>query len=264
VAAEIIREHWPQIVLFAATPLGRVIAPMISYRLACGLTADCTSFDILDNSRKGEIAVLMQTRPALGGNVMATICTKNSQAQMATARPGVFKRLEPDAGRSGEIIPLSVELGPEDLSFRVIQTEKAHGKVDFDADIIVSGGKGLLTKTNYDTLLDQLIQSLQKHLATHIEKGASRGAVEQGFIDRIHQVGQTGTAVSPKVYLALGISGAIQHMIGVANAQTIFAVNNDRHAPIFQQCDYYMVGDVETIIPQLIEALGGGRSTPLN
>jgi len=254
--ADVIAKYWPQIVLFAATPQGRVLAPMVSYRLGCGLTADCTSFDIRDNSRKGEIAILLQTRPALGGNVMATISTKSSRCQMATARPGVMKRLPMDNRRQGLVIPHQVELNPDDFSLDIIRTELGHGHVKFDSDIIVSGGKGLQSKAGYDKLVAGLCDAICTKLSATVERGASRAAVEQGFIDRVHQVGQTGTAVGPKIYMALGISGAIQHMIGVANSQTIIAVNNDPHAPILNQCDYYMIGNVETIIPQLTQILG--------
>ncbi|MBN1435685.1 MAG: FAD-binding protein [Sedimentisphaerales bacterium] len=254
--AEVIGRHWPQIVLFAATPQGRVIAPMISYRLGCGLTADCTSLDIRDSSRKGEIAVLMQTRPALGGNVMATICTKDSKCQMATARPGVFKRLPADESRKGEIIKEEVELTEDDLSLDVIETERGTGDVNFEAEIIISGGKGLASKSNYEDILNQLTSTVAEHLDCSVERGASRAAVEQGFVERVHQVGQTGTAVGPKVYLAMAISGAIQHMIGVSNSEAIFAINNDPNAPIFKQCDYYLVGNIEEIVPELTKQLG--------
>ncbi len=254
--AGVIEKYWPQIVLFAATPQGRVLAPMVSYRVGCGLTADCTSLDIRDSSRKGEIAVLMQTRPALGGNVMATICTKDSKCQMATARPGVMKRLPADPGRKGQIIPCPVELTKNDLSLEIINTERGTGHVNFHADIIISGGKGLQSKERYMNLLTTLCTAVGKQLGVTVERGASRAAVEQGYTERVHQVGQTGTAVGPTVYLAMGISGAIQHMIGVANSQTILAINNDPAAPIFKQCDYYMVANVEDVVPQLVEVLG--------
>ncbi|MBN2211173.1 MAG: FAD-binding protein [Sedimentisphaerales bacterium] len=255
VIAATIDKHSPQIVLYAATPQGRVLAPMVSYRLQCGLTADCTGLDIRDNSRKGEIAILMQTRPALGGNVMATICTKDSRCQMATARPGVMKRLPAVPDRRGEVIAEPAELTGNDFSLDIIQTELGAGKVNFDADVIVSGGRGMLSKENYTSLISQMCQAIQSNLGVTVERGASRAAVEEGFSDRVHQVGQTGTAVGPKLYFALGISGAIQHMIGVANAGTIFAVNADPHAPIFKQCDYYLVGNVEDIVPELTQQL---------
>ena len=257
VIADAIKTYWPQIVLYAATPQGRMLAPMISYRVECGLTADCTGLDIRDSSRKGDIGLLLQTRPALGGNVMATIRTKNSKAQMATARPGVMKRIPPDNSRKGKIIKHKVELNQDDVSLEIIKTESSTGSVNFAADVIVSGGKGMQNRDGYDRLVGLLCGTLSKTLKTHVEKGASRAAVEQGFAERAHQVGQTGTSVGPKLYVALGISGAIQHMIGVANTETIIAVNSDPNAPIFRQCDYYIVGTVEDTIPQLVQALEG-------
>ena len=255
VVADCIKKHSPQIVLFAATPRGRMLAPMVSYRIGCGLTADCTSFDIRDSSRKGQTGILLQTRPALGGNVMATICTKDSLSQMATARPGVMKRLPADYSRKGEVIRHSVEISDSDIATQIIKTELGTGDVNFGAEVIVSGGKGMQNRDSYNRLVGALCEGLAEKLGTGIEKGASRAAVEQGFIERVHQVGQTGTAVGPKLYVALGISGAIQHMIGIANSQTIVAINSDPNAPIFRQCDYYIVGNVEDVVPQLVEAL---------
>lgn len=255
VIADCIGKYCPQIALFAATAQGRMLAPMVSYRVGCGLTADCTSFDIRDSSRTGRIAILLQTRPALGGNVMATICTKDSKSQMATARPGVMKRLPPDVSREGKVIRHDVRLCDDDISLEIIKTELGSGAVNFNAEAIVSGGKGMQSRDNYEQLVRSLCDSLSDRLDTPVEKGASRAAVEQGFAERIHQVGQTGTSVGPKLYIALGISGAIQHMIGVANAETIVAINSDPNAPIFKQCDYYIIGDVDDIVPQLVRAL---------
>ncbi len=255
VVSDCVSTFWPQIVLYAATPQGRMLAPMVSYSLECGLTADCTGLDIRDSSRKGDVALLLQTRPALGGNVMATIRTKNSKSQMATARPGVMKRLPADPSRKGNVIKHKVELSERDVSLEIIKTELGTGDVNFGADVIVSGGKGMQSRDNYERLLGALCNGLGKKLGTQVERGASRAAVEQGFIERVHQVGQTGTAIGPKLYVALGISGAIQHMIGVANAETIVAINSDPNAPIFKQCDYYIVGTVEDTIPQLVKAL---------
>ena len=253
--ADAIKSYWPQIVLFAATPQGRMLAPMVSYRVECGLTADCTGLDIRDSSRKGQIGILLQTRPALGGNVMATICTKKSNSQMATARPGVMKRLPVDESRKGKVIKHKVELTKDDVSLEILKTELGSGEVNFEADVIVSGGKGMQSRDNYERLLSMLCDGLNKKLDTQVEIGASRAAVEQGFVERVHQVGQTGTSIGPKLYIALGISGAIQHMIGVANTDTIVAINSDPNAPIFKQCDYYIVGSVEETIPQLVQAL---------
>ncbi len=251
----------PQIFLYAATPQGRVLAPMVSYKVGCGLTADCTGLDIRDSSRKGQIAILMQTRPALGGNVMATICTKDSTCQMATARPGVMKRLPADPSRTGQIVKHAVQFTGADLSLRILKTEKAHGAVQFDSEVIISGGKGMQNRDNYDRLLDGLCGTIRNQLGVTVEKGATRTAVEQGFTERIHQVGQTGTAVGPRLYIAIGISGAIQHMIGVAHTETIIAINTDHHAPIFKQCDYYIIGGAENIVPELIAALNNHLNT---
>jgi len=253
--ADAIDKYVPQIVLYAATPQGRMLAPMVSYRTGCGLTADCTGLDIRDTSRKGEVGLLLQTRPALGGNVMATIRTKGSKSQMATARPGVMKRMPADPSRKGKVLRHKVELTESDVSLEIIRTELGHGQVNLHADTIISGGKGMQSRDNYEKLVSMLTGALSRKLDTQVERGASRAAVEQGFISRIHQVGQTGTSVGPKLYVALGISGAIQHMIGIANAQTIVAINSDPNAPIFRQCDYYLIGSVEEIIPTLVEEL---------
>ncbi|HPB92807.1 MAG TPA: FAD-binding protein [Anaerohalosphaeraceae bacterium] len=255
VVADVFEKYRPQIVLFAATPQGRVLAPMVSYRTGCGLTADCTGLDIRDSSRRKQIGILFQTRPALGGNVMATICTKDSPCQMATARPGVMKRLAEDPLRRGTIVPHAVSLSEKDLSLEILRTEKGSGQVRFDSECIVSGGKGMQNRDNYDRLLTMLCSALRERFSITVEKGASRTAVEQGFAERIYQVGQTGTAVGPKLYIAVGISGAIQHMIGIANTETIVAINTDPHAPIFKQCDYYLIGSAEDVIPQLAEEL---------
>lgn len=255
VISDAIDKYVPQIVLYAATPQGRSLAPMVSYRTGCGLTADCTGLDIRDSSRKGEIGLLLQTRPALGGNVMATIRTKSSKCQMATARPGVMKRIPADPSRKGKIIHHKVDLTDDDVSLEIIKTELGHGAVNLHADAIVSGGKGMQSRDGFDRLVGHLAGALSRKLETEVERGASRAAVEQGYIERIHQVGQTGTSVGPKLYVALGISGAIQHMIGVANSGTIVAINSDPNAAIFRQCDYYMVGTAEDVVPKLVEAL---------
>jgi electron transfer flavoprotein alpha subunit len=253
--AEAVVRFKPAIFLFSATPQGRTLAPLVSYRTGNGLTADCTGFDIRDMSLKNKIALLFQTRPALGGNIMATIWTKNSTTQMATARPGVFKRFQTDTTRKGEEIDVPVTLSDADSSWLILRSDVANTSANFDAEIIVSGGKGVRTKPNYNSLTGTLIDALSKKLCARVEKGASRAAVEHGFVERAYQVGQTGTAVGPEIYLALGISGAIQHMIGIANTKSIFAVNNDPNAPIFKQCDYYLVGSVDEIVPGIVQAL---------
>lgn len=253
---DVINKYRPQIVLSGATPRGRVLTPMIAYSLDCGLTADCTRLDIRDNTRYGDIAILMQTRPALGGNVMATICTKDSRLQMATARPGVMKKKKPDFSRIGKIIMNNVSLDESDIGYDIINTELSMGMPNLTtADVIVSGGKGLRNRERFDKLLKDMALSLQKRLKCQVEYGASRAAVERGFIGRPHQVGQTGTAVSPKLYIAIGISGAIQHIIGIENADIIVAVNSDSKAPIFKYSDYYIIGSADEIVPQMTAAL---------
>lgn len=174
---------------------------------------------------------------------------------MATARPGVMKRIPADSNRIGEVIQCPAKISENDISLEIIKKEKSQGKINFDVPVIVAGGKGLRSQPSFEKLLNSLSETLKEKLGVPIEKGASRTAVEQGFTGRVRQVGQTGTAVAPKLYIAMGISGAIQHMIGVANVETIVAINNDPSAAIFKQCDYYMVGNVEEIIPQLIEIL---------
>jgi electron transfer flavoprotein alpha subunit len=174
---------------------------------------------------------------------------------MATARPGVMKRLPPDESRQGKIITHSVNLSKDDISLEIIKTESGTAAVNLDAEVVVSGGKGMQSRDNYERLVGSLCDCLSSKLGTQAERGASRAAVEQGFIERTHQVGQTGTSIGPKLYIALGISGAIQHMIGVSNTQTIIAVNSDPAAPIFKQCDYYIVANIEDTVPRLVQAL---------
>jgi electron transfer flavoprotein alpha subunit len=174
---------------------------------------------------------------------------------MATARPGVMKRLPADPKRKGKVVNHKVELSTDDVTLDIINTELGSGSVNFGAEVIVAGGKGMQNRDTFDTLLKSLCSGLGNRLDTQVEFGASRAAVEQGFVERVHQVGQTGTAVGPKLYVAIGISGAIQHMIGVANTETIVAINSDQNAPIFKQCDYYIVGTAEEVVPELVQAL---------
>ena len=255
VVAQLLEECRPQILLFGATPYGRVLAPMVSFRSHCGLTADCTSLDLRDNSKKGEIGVLLQTRPALGGNVMATIATKRSWCQLATARPGVMKRLQEDKSRSGEIIKHEVELNEDEQSLLVIETSVGKTVVNFDVDVIVSGGRGMQSRENYEKQTSELANQIKQKLGVSTQVAASRAAVEQGYNDRSYQVGQTGTSVASRVYVAIGISGAIQHCIGLSNVENIVAINHDPRAPIFGFADYYYVGDLNKVVPELVAEL---------
>ena len=252
---QIISQHRPQIVLFSATPQGRLLAPMTAFALNCGLTADCTGLEIKDITRKGEVAILLQTRPALGGNIMASIYTKNSDMQFASVRPGVFQALPPLTPRSGEIKEFIPKLDEQDLTLEIISTEKIPDNTNFDVEAVICGGKGLKSADNYNKLITTLAEKFAARCNITAQIGATRAAVEHGFIERAHQVGQTGSTVSAKVYLALAVSGAIQHLIGISASQNIFAINNDPAAPIFKHCDYYFVGSVEEIVPQIIDRL---------
>jgi len=239
-------KHKPEIFLFGATSTGKDLASAVATDLATGLTADTTMLDV-----EAETGLLEASRPAFGGNIMATILCKKDRPQMATVRPKVMKALEPVWGRTGEVIAEQIALREEDIRTKVLkivrETEK---KVRIDeADIIVAGGKGLGSKEGF-----QLVHELAAVLGASV--GASRDAVEAGWIEHHHQVGQTGVTVTPKIYIAIGISGAIQHLVGMQNSGLIIAINKDPNAPIFQACHYGIVGDAFEIVPLLIEAFG--------
>ncbi|MDO8491224.1 MAG: FAD-binding protein [Dehalococcoidia bacterium] len=258
VVAELIEKYKPQMMLFSATPLGRELAPRVAYRSGSGLTADCTALDIIDFKRgnRESYGILQQTRPALGGNIMASIITQNSKVQMSTARPGVMQALKPDSKRNGEILQHIPQLTASDLGARVISAEIGQLASELkDAAIIVSGGRGCKTKVCFDNVIPALAESLGKFLGQTAMVGASRLAVESGFIDRSHQVGQTGQTVKPRVYVAVGISGAVQHLTGMQNSDIILAINKEAKAPIFKVADYGIVGNLEEIVPELIKVL---------
>ena len=245
----LIREYRPEIVLAGATAIGRSFIPGVATALNAGLTADCTKLEI----RAGDGA-LLQTRPAFGGNIMATIVCESSRPQMATVRPKVMKALEFDASRKGEVVAVNP---PADLlQSRVRFVESVVGeasKVNIqDADILVSGGRGLETAKGFE-LLRQLADVLGAKVS------ASRAVVDAGWIPYPHQVGQTGKTVAPKLYIACGISGAIQHVAGMQSAEIIVAINRDANASIFNVADYGIVGDLYEIIPKLIVKLEGRR-----
>jgi electron transfer flavoprotein alpha subunit len=258
--SELIANYKPQIMLFSATPLGRELAPRVAYSSKSGLTADCTELDIIDHERGTQelTAVMMQTRPALGGNIMASIITKNSPLQMATVRPGVMKALEPDKSKSGELIEFAPHLTKSDFGVRIISSELYESTVALkDADIIVSGGVGLKSKESFERYIPPLAENFGGFLNQQAMVGASRLAVEAGFIDHSHQVGQTGQTVTPNLYVAVGISGAVQHITGMQNSKVILAINKESNARIFKAADFGIVGNLETIIPDLIQALKG-------
>jgi len=256
--SELIEKYRPQMMLFSATPLGRELAPRVAYRSNSGLTADCTGLDIVDFKRgdRESTGVLMQTRPALGGNIMASIITQNSMVQMSTARPGVMQALAADSKRTGEVFEYVPNITESDLGARIISAELRQLASELkDAPIITSGGAGCKTKEAFDKYMFPLAEGLAKFLGQEVMVGASRRAVESGFIDRSHQVGQTGQTVKPRLYVAIGISGAVQHLTGMQNSDIILAINKDPDARIFKVADFGIVGNLEEVIPELINVL---------
>ena len=246
VISDAIHEFKPEIVLYGATHIGRDLAPRIAKRVSTGLTADCTKLDI-DPETKG----ILQTRPAFGGNLMATIKCPNHRPQMSTVRPGVMDKAPVQKGRTGEVIPVTLTLQESDIRTKIIEIVKtAKDMVSLtDAEIIVSGGAGLGDASGFE-----LIKEFADKVGGVV--GASRAAVDAGWIDHSHQVGQTGTTVKPKIYIACGISGAIQHLAGMQTSDIIIAINKNPMAPIFEVADYGIVGDLYKVIPELMEAWG--------
>lgn len=244
VISDSINEYKPEIVLYGATNIGRDLAPRIAARIGTGLTADCTKLEIDPEDKK-----LKQTRPAFGGNLMATIICPDTRPQMSTVRPGVMQKNQPSKGKVGRIVKLQVELADKDI--RTIVREIVKSKKEMvsltDADVIVSGGKGLGGPEGFE-LLKKLADAMGGVV------GASRAAVDSGWIDHSQQVGQTGTTVKPKIYVACGISGAIQHLAGMQTSDLIIAINKNERTPIFDVADYGLVGDLYEYIPLLIAA----------
>lgn len=241
----LILDRKPEIVLIGATSIGRDIAPRIAGKIGTGLTADCTKLeiDLTDNK-------ILQTRPAFGGNLMATIICPKNRPQMSTVRPGVMEKAIYSKEIKGEIEVISPNLTESMIRTKlldIIVPKKTMVNL-IDSRIIVSGGRGLKNPDGFELL---------KTFADKIggELGASRAAVDSGWIDPSHQVGQTGTTVRPEIYFACGISGAIQHLAGMSDSKYIVAINKDPKAPIFDVCDYGIVGDLYEVIPHLIKWL---------
>lgn len=261
---ELIATRRPQILLFAATPMGRELAPRVAYRADSGLTADCTALDLVDLKRAGKFytAVLRQTRPALGGNIMASILTQHSTVQMSTTRPGVLKAREPDRTRTGEVVRLQPDLSRIEPGTRVVDYEPIERAAELtEAGVIAAGGMGCRSRENYDRYVRPLAHALGEYLGEESMVGGSRAAVERGFIDRGHQVGQTGQTVKPKVYVAVAISGTVQHVTGMQNSDIVVAINKDAKAPIFTVADFGVIGNLEDTVPELVEALEAGRTS---
>jgi electron transfer flavoprotein alpha subunit len=253
VAIEEIRKHQPEIFLIGGTPNGRDFAPRVASALKCGLTADCTDLQIGDYHVKKDDKtykdLLFQIRPAFGGNLVATIVNPHTRPQMATVREGVMRKPEADASRTGVVEKISPTFSPEDLVLEVLSRQVRKSTINLkDAPVIVAGGAGVGTADEF-ALLRELANLLGG------EVGASRAAVDSGLIEKVHQVGQTGTTVRPRLYVAAGISGAIQHRAGMDQSSKIIAINTDPNAPMFQIAHYRIVGDVGEVLPLIIKTL---------
>jgi electron transfer flavoprotein alpha subunit len=252
IVVELFREEKPQIALFGATSLGRDLAPRVSSALKSGLTADCTSLEIGDHKdTKGNEYkdLLLQIRPAFGGNIIATIINPDHRPQMATVREGVMRKEKLAEHKTGEVKIVNVNkyVKDEDFVISIIERHFEERKIDIkSAPIIVSGGYGVGSRENFDLLFE---------LASVLggEVGASRAAVDAGYADHARQVGQTGVTVRPKLYIACGISGQVQHTAGMQESAMIISINSDSNAPINQIADYSIVGDLSIVIPKMIK-----------
>jgi electron transfer flavoprotein alpha subunit len=252
VLSKLIEREEPQIVLFGASSVGRDLAPRIASYLKCGLTADCTSLEIGSHedvkNKKTYEDILLQIRPAFGGNIIATIVCPETRPQMATVREGVMKKEILDANYKGVIVPVAVDgaLDKADKAVEILSREIEEQKIDIKgAQIIVAGGYGMGSKENFELL----------HQFAHLiggSVGATRAAVDAGFCEGERQIGQTGVTVRPKLYIACGISGAVQHRAGMEQSAKIISINTDPEAPINAIADYTIIGDVMTVIPQFM------------
>jgi len=239
--SQLVEKYKPEIFLIGATEMGRDLASATATRLRTGLTADCTGLAI------DETGHLLQTRPAFGGNIMATIRTENTRPQMSTVRPRVMPIPEKIASRKGEIVRESLDLREGDIAVKILDivSDQMAGDVDLvKADVIVSGGRGMQSGENFS-----ILQELADELGGMV--GSSRGAVEAGWMPPERQIGQTGRTVRPIIYIACGISGAIQHLVGMQEADVIIAINRDKDAPIFEVAHYGIIGDLFEVIPAL-------------
>ncbi|QUH19543.1 electron transfer flavoprotein subunit alpha/FixB family protein [Alkaliphilus sp. B6464] len=251
--SNLILERKPEIVLVGATSIGRDLGPRIAAKVGTGLVADCTMLDIDPEDKK-----LLQTRPAFGGNLMATIICPINRPQMATVRPGVMKKAAHIDSPTGAVEVVTPAITEADIVAKVVKIMKSSKKtVDLtDAKIIVSGGRGVKGPEGFE-----LIKALAEKLGGEV--GASRACVDSGWIDGMHQIGQTGTTVRPEIYFACGISGAIQHLAGMSDSKYIVAINTDPTAPIFNVCDLGIVGDLKEVIPAMIEEIEKNKAFDL-
>jgi len=252
IIVDLVRQHRPNILLFGATPVGRELAPRVASTLLAGLTADCTDLRIDDFEDKVGKQLyrnkLMQIRPAFGGNIIATIVNTWDDPQMVTVRPGVMKLPTPNPKRTGEIIKVGPALSDAETIVKVIERVRQEKSINLQAaQVIVAGGYGVGSKANF-----ALIAELARTLGGSV--GASRAAVDAGWINHDHQVGQTGVTVRPKLYIACGISGSVQHRAGMAKSGKIIAINSDPDAPIFAIAHYGIVGEINEVVPKMIKA----------
>ena len=246
VICDFFHEEKPNVFLVGATNIGRDLGPRIANSLQPGLTAACTGLAVDDAGK-----TIVWTRPALGGNIMAEIICPDNRPQMGTVRPNVFKKPEADPNAKGEVIEKTANLSDADFMTKFVELIKMGGegiKIE-EADVIVSGGRGMNGPEPFTGMLKDLADVLGGAV------GASRAAVDAGWIDALHQVGQTGKTVGPKIYIACGISGAIQHLAGMSGSDCVIAINKDEDAPIFKVCDYGIVGDAFKIVPLLTAAI---------
>ncbi|MBI5723001.1 MAG: electron transfer flavoprotein subunit alpha/FixB family protein [Planctomycetes bacterium] len=256
VVCDLIRKHKPQICLYGATPIGRDLAPTIASAMKCGLTADCTDLQIGDHAdpatKENHKNLLLQIRPAFGGNIIATIVNPHRWPQMATVREGVMAMSQADANRKGKIVAVASGLEKFELPVELVESHRRPKKVNLKAArIIVAGGAGVGSKDGFRMLFD-----LANLLGGAV--GGSRAAVDLGFVDHDHQIGQTGTTVRPALYIAVGLSGAVQHRAGMQESAKILAINNDREAPILSIAHYGIVGDLNIVVPKLIKTIRAG------
>ncbi|MCD7855097.1 MAG: electron transfer flavoprotein subunit alpha/FixB family protein [Clostridiales bacterium] len=251
--ASVINEFKPEIMLVGATAIGRDLGPRVSARVATGLTADCTFLEIGDF--RGKANQLLMTRPAFGGNTIATIACPDNRPQMATVRPGVMQKLEKVSGRTAEIVEFNPGFTPDNKYVEILEVVKKVSDVAdiMDAKILVSGGRGMGSPENF-----KILEDLAEVLGGTVS--CSRACVDAGWKPKDLQVGQTGKTVRPNLYIACGISGAIQHLAGMEESDIIVAINKDESAPIFDVADYGVVGDVNKIVPKLTEAIKAAKA----
>jgi electron transfer flavoprotein alpha subunit len=253
VLTTLIKKYEPQIVLYGATHLGRDLAPRVASEIRAGMTADCTDLQIRDvtepRTKITHEKLLLQIRPAFGGNIIATIVNYDMWPQMATVREGVMPLHEPDRSRSGNVVREDVEIRESDLAVKLVERHVEQRKINLKgARVIVAGGGGVGGRDNF-----KMIHELAGVIGGAV--GASRAAVDGGYIGKEHQIGQTGTTVRPALYVACGISGAVQHRAGMEESAKIIAVNTDREAPIFSVAHYGIVGDLKKVLPMMVKAL---------